>query len=65
MSKSENGPFLPVKAWACVCKEKTDPHLYTFANGFGIYPDKADAEYLAQQHGNAYKVVRVLIVEDR
>lgn len=65
MSKNNKSPCLPVKAWACVCKEKTDPHLFTFSNGFGVYPDRKDAQALADQHGNAYKVVRVLIVEDR
>jgi hypothetical protein len=48
-----------VKAWGCVSKE--DGSLYEFANGFGIYPDKEDAQYLCDQHANAYKVVRVQI----
>jgi len=55
-----NGYGLRIQAWACV-HTGDDPHIYQFANGFGVYPDKEDAEHLSQQHGGAYVVVPVVV----
>jgi hypothetical protein len=56
-SATSTPTLVVVNAWGCVAKDG-DRHLYEFANGFGIYPDKADAQYLCDQHANAYKVVK-------
>lgn len=51
---------LPKKAWALVCFGD-DGHLLEFANGFGIFPTRDQAEECARDYKNAYTVVRVEI----
>jgi hypothetical protein len=51
---------LPKDAWALVCYGD-DGHLLEFANGFGIFPSRDDAESCARDYKGAYKVVRVTI----
>ena len=51
---------LPKKAWALV-HYGPDGHLLEFANGFGIYPTRQEADEVAAVYQHAYKVVRVKI----
>ncbi len=51
---------LPKKAWGLV-RYGDDAHLLEFANGFGIYPNRDDAEACARDYNGAYVVVRVEI----
>jgi hypothetical protein len=57
---SDNKNPLPKKAWALVCYGP-DGHLLEFANGFGIYPTRDEAESCARDYKGAYDVVRVEI----
>jgi hypothetical protein len=59
--ESKRAP-LPKKAWALV-HYGPDGHLLEFANGFGIYPTRDEAESCALDYRGAYKVVRVQIIE--
>lgn len=63
----EDGHGIKVTGWACVFlgqigkREDDEPHIYQFANGFGVYATKKEAEELNSQHGNVYEVMPVVI----
>jgi hypothetical protein len=61
MSPQHTPTLLPmVLAWGLFAKSD-DRHLLEFANGYGLYPNKADADECARQYNHAYTVKRVQI----